>query len=150
MFAALHLYWGMGGSLGLAESAGADLAERRPSWFVAIGLFGVAALLVTAAVLGVLLSKAATTGGRRSLSLLGAAVGAVLLLRAVGLEVLLLADPRYGNGAVSPAERFWTLVLWNPWFLVGALTFGLAAGAGRRDRGSPSSVLARRGQGTAP
>ena len=30
LFAALHLYWGLGGAWGLAESAGARLAAERP------------------------------------------------------------------------------------------------------------------------
>lgn len=28
---------------------------------------------------------------------------------------------------VSPEQRLWTLVLWNPWFLVGGLVFGVSA-----------------------
>jgi hypothetical protein len=56
------------------------------------------------------------------------AVGALLLVRAVAIEVLLLA----GSPAVtvSPAERFWTIALWNPWFALGGLLY-LAASATR-------------------
>jgi hypothetical protein len=47
-FAGLQPYWGLGGSVGLAESAGAALADERPGWFAAVGLYG-AALLFGAA-----------------------------------------------------------------------------------------------------
>ena len=66
------------------------------------------------------------------LPLLGAGVAVLLLVRAVGVQALLLSDAGYDGGAVSPAQRWWTLPLWNPWFLLGGLLFGLAAGAARR------------------
>lgn len=37
-FAVLHVYWALGGSAGLAGSAGEQLATERPGWFVAVGL----------------------------------------------------------------------------------------------------------------
>ena len=112
LFAAVHLYWALGGATGLAESAGQDLAEDRPAWFVALGLYGVA----------------------------------------VAVHVLLLSDAGYGGGAISAARRTWTLVVWDPWFLVGGVLFGTAALAARPDgrpatswlswaqRGSPSTL----------
>jgi hypothetical protein len=45
IFAAVHLFWAVGGTAGLASSAG-QLAERRPAGFVVFGLFGVGALLL--------------------------------------------------------------------------------------------------------
>ena len=65
LFAALHLFWAAGGALGLAESAGRELAAERPLWFVAAGLYGVALALVTAAGLGVLLARSPLTGAGR-------------------------------------------------------------------------------------
>ena len=44
-FACLHLFWALGGSIGLASSAGRDLAGRRPASFVIFGLYGTAVLL---------------------------------------------------------------------------------------------------------
>ena len=133
LFAVLHLYWALGGSVGLAESAGARLAAERPVWFVVTGLYGVAALLLVAAALGLALARGVPAGRRRwALPLVGAGVAAVLLLRAVGVELLLLTDPGYGGGNISPAQRGWSLVLWNPWFLLGGISFGLAALAARR------------------
>ena len=127
------MYWGLGGSVGLAESAGATLADERPGWFVAVGLYGVALLLLSAGGLALLLAR-----GRRwrPLPLLALGVGAVLLVRAVLVEVLLLADAGYGGGAISPAQRSWALLLWNPWFLAGGIVFCLAAVAARRERGA--------------
>jgi len=51
VFAAVHLFWAVGGTAGLASSAGQGLAERRPADFVVFGLFGVAALLLAGIVL---------------------------------------------------------------------------------------------------
>ena len=133
LFAALHLYWALGGALGLAESAGAELAGRRPGWFVAAGLYGVAVLLTGAAGLAVLLARLPRSGRWRwLLPLLGAGVAAVLVLRAVAVHLLLLSDAGYGGGAISPAQRTWALWVWNPWFLAGGVLFGLAALAARR------------------
>jgi heme/copper-type cytochrome/quinol oxidase subunit 2 len=49
-FTVLHVYWALGGNIGLAESAGAELAREKPTAFVLIGLWGVAALLVVGGV----------------------------------------------------------------------------------------------------
>ena len=133
LFAALHLFWAAGGALGLAESAGRELAVDRPLWFVAAGLYGVAVALVTAAGLDVLLARSPLTGRAGwSLPPLGAGVVVLLLVLAVGVQALLLTDAGYGGGAVSPAQRWWTLLLWNPWFLLGGLLSGPAAGAAHR------------------
>lgn len=126
-FAALHLFWALGGSVGLAESAGSRLASERPTWFVIGGLYGVAVLLVAATGLGVVLAHGKLAGRQRLLPLLAAGVAAVLLLRAAVVEALLIADVDYGNGAVSADQRWWALVLWNPWFLIGGITFCMAA-----------------------
>ena len=131
LFAAVHLYWGLGGDAGLAESAGSRLAAERPGWFVALGLYGVAALLLGAAALGVLLSRGPRDGRWRLLPLLGAGVAAVLVLCAVTVQVL-LSDDGYGGGAISAAQRSWTLAVWNPWFLLGGIAFCLAAAAAWR------------------
>ncbi|WP_299952516.1 DUF3995 domain-containing protein [uncultured Modestobacter sp.] len=123
-FAVLHVFWALGGSVGLASSAGDRLAAERPGWFVAGGLWGVAVLLLVAAGLAVALARARR---RRLLVLAGAAVGLLLLLRGVGIEVLLLSGAYDGNAAMSDAQRHWSLVLWNPWFVLGGLAFLLAA-----------------------
>jgi hypothetical protein len=51
------------------------------------------------------------------------AAGAVMLVRSAGVEVLTLAGGPGLSASVSPEQRFWTLVLWNPWFALGGLLF---------------------------
>ncbi|WP_078876157.1 DUF3995 domain-containing protein [Streptomyces sp. 769] len=131
-FAALHFYWALGGSWGLSVSAG-PLAEERPAWFVAVGLWGVGVLCLVGGLLGWLLARPRPGGlVGRLVKALGWGVCAVLLVRGIGVEILLLLDTAGRAVGVSPEQRLWTLVLWNPWFLVGGLVFGLAArGCGR-------------------
>jgi hypothetical protein len=124
LFACLHLFWALGGSSGLASSAGTELAAERPAWFVAAGLWGVAVLLLIAAALAVALARGPH---RRLLSPAGGAVGLLLVVRGLGIEVLMLAGAYDGNGAISPGQQHWSLVLWNPWFVVGGVAFLLAA-----------------------
>ncbi|MYW15755.1 DUF3995 domain-containing protein [Streptomyces sp. SID2955] len=63
---------------------------------------------------------------------LGWGVSALLLVRGIGIEVLLLTDATHPDTSVSEEQRTWTLALWNPWFVVGGLAFGLAALRSRR------------------
>ncbi|GGT59569.1 hypothetical protein GCM10010207_68970 [Streptomyces atratus] len=126
-FAVLHFYWAMGGSWGLGVSAG-PLAEERPGWFVVVGLWGVGLLCLVGGVLGWLLARPRPRGpAGRVVKALGWCACAVLLIRGIAVEVLLLTDAAGSEIDVSPEQRLWTLLLWNPWFLVGGLVFGLAA-----------------------
>jgi len=129
LFAAVHVFWGLGGSAGLASSAGAELAAERPGWFVVAGLWGVAALLLAAAGLAVALLRGPY---RRLLVRVGAAVGLGLLLRGSAVQVLMLSGAYDGNAAITSSQRHWSLVLWNPWFVVGGVAFLLAASVHRR------------------
>ncbi|MEV6317044.1 DUF3995 domain-containing protein [Streptomyces sp. NPDC051776] len=133
-FAGLHLYWAVGGDVGLSVSAGPELATRRPAWFVMAGLWGGGALCVLGAALGWVLAREQPRNAlvRRAVGGLGWAVAAVLLLRAVTIEVLLLTDVTHLSNAIEPDQRFWTLALWNPWFVTGGLSFALAALSLRR------------------
>lgn len=130
VFAALHLFWALGGSTGLASSAGRDLAERRPAAFVVFGLCGVAVLLVGG--IGVLWVADGRTGSRgwtrRAVVCLGL-VGAVLTLRGVLLEVLLWLDAGGLRTAVGTLETRWSLALWDPWFVLGGVLFLWTAAA---------------------
>ncbi|MFF3123692.1 DUF3995 domain-containing protein [Streptomyces sp. NPDC057908] len=140
-FAALHFYWALGGSWGLSVSAG-PLAEERPGWFVAVGLWGVGLLCLVGGVLGWLLARPRPRGlAGRVAKALGWCVCAVLLVRGIAVEVLLLTDAAGSEIDVSPEQRLWTLLLWNPWFMVGGLVFGLAARRSGRTE-SPSSGVA--------
>ncbi|WP_407555224.1 DUF3995 domain-containing protein [Streptomyces sp. Pv4-95] len=139
-FAALHFYWALGGCWGLSVSAG-PLAEERPWWFVVVGLWGVGLLCLVGGGLGWLLALSWPGGlAGRAVRALGWCACAVLLLRGVAVEVLLLTDAGGSGIAVSAEQRFWTLVLWNPWFLAGGLAFGLAARASGRAKGAKSGL----------
>lgn len=101
---------------------------------MAVGLYGVAALLLALSALGVLLAGRQDGRLRMVVRPLGAATGGLLLLRGIALQIILLADPAYGSGAVSPAERYWSLVLWNPWFIAGGTLFLISTAVARGRR----------------
>lgn len=140
-FATLHFYWALGGSRGLAVSAG-PLAEERPGWFVALGLWGVGAVCLTGAALGWRLTGPRPPGTPgRLLTALGWSACAVLLVRGAALQFLLLTGAAGPAIQISPEQRWWTLLLWNPWFLLGGVLFGLAARAFARPAApEPSSA----------
>ncbi|WP_112262239.1 DUF3995 domain-containing protein [Lentzea terrae] len=138
LFAALHVYWALGGSAGLAESAGADLAAHRPAWFVLGGLWGVAAVLLV----GAWICLDLTQRWRRLLALLG---GAVLLGRGLVVEIALLTTDLPHQ--VGERQTRWSLWLWNPWFVLGGVLV-LAAYLSTRSKlsgtgGGSASVPAR-------
>lgn len=137
-FAVLHIFWAMGGSVGLASSAGERLAAERPGWFVAGGLWGVAVLLLFGAGLAIALARSRR---RRLVVLSGAAVGLLLLLRGLGIEALLLAGAYDSNAAMSDQQRLWSHVLWNPWFVAGGLVFLLAARGGADRPGGAAAPM---------
>lgn len=127
LFAAPHIYWAVGGDAGLASSAGADLAAHRPLWFVLLGLWGTALLLIGGAVFSIGLARWRLTGGlRHGVAILGWLGGGVLLARGLLLEGVLLTGAVGIPSAVGPSETHWSLVLWNPWFFVGGLVVVLA------------------------
>lgn len=127
IFAAAHVYWAVGGTIGLASSAGADLATRRPLWFVAVGLWGTAAVLTLGAAFGMsLVRRRPGAGLRRAMVILGVAAGATAAARGLVLELFLLGDFDSIATSVGPLETRWSLVLWNPWFFVGGIAFLLA------------------------
>ena len=135
LFSALHIYWALGGSWMLASSAGLELTQDRPLWFVLFGLWGVALVLVAGAVLGLALARGHLSGrAARVATALCFLVGAVLLVRGVGVEVLLLTDAFGVARNVGADQVRASLVMWNPWFIVGGLAFALAGIEGRRGR----------------
>lgn len=124
VFAVLHVFWALGGDLGLAESAGVDLATRRPPAFVLVGLWGVAAVLGVGAVLGGALVHTRPPGWlRRLIILAGLLVGAILLVRGLAVELVLLLDAGGVALSVGSTQVCWSLLLWNPWFFLGGVAF---------------------------
>ena len=127
IFAVVHVFWAVGGETGLASSAGEALAASRPAWFVAVGLWGTAALLLLVGGIGVAAAGAGSTVHSRRWAKVGAGlIAAVLLLRSVGVEVLLVSDAGGVAEAVGRGERDASLWVWNPWFLLGGVLFALA------------------------
>ena len=132
--------------MGLDVSSGERLASERPAWFVAGGLWGVGFLCLIGAAVALGLRRRGVRGRRwRLLQLLGYGISALLLVRGVLIEVLLLFGVS-AVGEVSAAQKFWTLAVWNPWFILGGVLFGLAArdfGRGMANRVEAGSVDTR-------
>lgn len=124
-FAIVHLYWGLGGRAGLDVSAGPALASKRPAWFVVVGLFGVCAALLVGAAVAVLLER--SWRWRRLLALLGWTASAILLLRGIGLELLMVTGAVHAGNGITGAQLRWTWLVWNPWFIVGGICFTMAS-----------------------
>ncbi|MDQ2812302.1 MAG: DUF3995 domain-containing protein [Actinomycetota bacterium] len=136
VFACAHLFWALGGSAGLASSAGTELAAARPTAFVLAGLWGVAGLLLAG--VAVIYLAATADRGRRLRRLTGwvlGVIGAGLVLRGLAVEVLLMADAGV-RSAAGPLETRWSLILWNPWFIIGGIVLGGAAGRVARRAGA--------------
>lgn len=140
IFAGLHFFWALGGEVGLDVSAGEELATERPAWFVAGGLWGVGLLCLVGAAVALGLRRRGVRGRRwQALRLLGQGICALLLVRGVVVEALLIAGVST-VGEVSTAQKFWTLAVWNPWFILGGALFGLASrGFARTWRTGPRS-----------
>jgi Protein of unknown function (DUF3995) len=120
LFAALHVFWALGGSAGLATSAGTELAAERPAWFVAVGLWGVAVvLLIGAAVLYAFSSGVLSGRVARVLGVLIVLAGLVMVARGVLVEAALVFDLGGVRSEVGPAQTRWSLALWDPWFIAG-------------------------------
>ncbi|MFF2429300.1 DUF3995 domain-containing protein [Streptomyces mirabilis] len=127
IFASAHFFWALGGKVGLDISAGQRLADERPGWFVAGGLWGVGCLCLIGASVALGLRRRGVDGRPWAfLKVLGWGIGGLLLFRGILVEVLLITGVAEVDG-VSSAQKFWTLVLWNPWFILGGVLFGLAA-----------------------
>lgn len=136
LFAAVHVYWALGGEIGLASSAGASMAARRPLSFVVFGLWGVAFLLLAGAGLAGALVRCRFAGRLgRIVRFLGWAAGIFLLVRAAAIQALLLTGWYGVRTAVGPAQAHASLLLWNPWFFLGGVFFALASRDCRRRAG---------------
>jgi hypothetical protein len=133
IFAAVHVFWALGGEVGLASSAGARLAAQRPELFVVFGLWGVAAVLAGGALLAGYASWFAL-GARalRVLRVLALVVAFGLMLRGALVECALAVNLYGVRQIVGPLETRWSLTVWNPWFVIGGGCFVALAFAVRR------------------
>ncbi|OJF15210.1 hypothetical protein BG844_05760 [Couchioplanes caeruleus subsp. caeruleus] len=99
-------------------------------------------LCVAGAIVGRELTRSRLRGFARVLARsAGWFAGLILLVRAASVEILLLVGPTLDD-TVGPAHRFWTLVLWNPWFAVGGITF-LVASYGHKAKETAETVSDR-------
>lgn len=131
IFGAWHLYWALGGRLGLLTSTGGnvdELAAHRDQAFVALGLWGVVVLCL---VLGLIALAMARPWGRVfprwALLVLAWAACAVMLLRGV---VYLAVSGLAVAGVIptaDPSWHVWNLALFSPFFVVGGVLVGAMA-----------------------
>lgn len=137
IFAVVHVYWATGGNAGLASSAGHELATRMPVSFVLLGLWGTALLLAAGAVLCAGLARWRPHGwAKRAMAAASWLAGALLLARGLLLEIVLPTGAGGVASSVGPSETRWSLVLWNPWFIVGGVFLLLAAHRFQRATGA--------------
>lgn len=130
LFAVPHLYWGVGGVVGLDTALNREIVAHRSGWFLAlnwgIGLFCLAGGLVA-------LATVRTWGRRLPARLLrGLAWLGFVLLAARVLDIYV----EFGLGLTGirpvPADQRdeylrlarWFLFLWLPWFTLGAVAWG--------------------------
>ena len=127
-FAAVQVFWAIGGNLGLASSAGSELAARRPPAFVVFGLWGVAGLLGIGAVFAAIAGwQPLTIRQLRVCRALTVIIAVALLLRGAYVELALAANVGHLRRTVGPLEARWSLILWNPWFMIGGACFLILA-----------------------
>ncbi len=146
-FAAVHLYWALGGTMGLPP--GWSLRSNTPLLVIAVIAIP---LCLGAAALALALVR--PWGRRFPRWLLLSATWGVAALFVIHAAPAL---PDYVGlvlgrraGALTPPDRF-DLFLYEPWFLVGGIVFGLAAwGYQRRSRDGRSQGAPSRGEPTAP
>ena len=138
-FAAVSLYWALGGRAGVDTLAGVIAERARAGDPLLLVLNGVAAVLK--ALGGVLaLALVRPFGARLPRRLLVglAAAGAVVLVLYGALQTGALAlvalDVVRPDVPPDPRVLRWRLLLWEPWFLGWGLLLGAAAWSARRSR----------------
>ena len=131
-FAAVNVYWGLGGRRGVATLGGSieELAATRDP--LLLGLNWASAALKAAG--GVLALALVQPWGQRlpRRPLIAAAWSAAAILTAYGaiqtISVLLVwLEVAHPTEPVDPAVRRWRLLLWEPWFLVWGLLLAATA-----------------------
>lgn len=129
VFAAAHAYWAAGGCAGLTADV---CAAGLPVWFLVYDLM-VGVLCVAGAVVALALVRPwGRIFPRRWLLRLAWAGSAVLLLRG---GVGLIQDGLILTGRIGPGSGWDSMMLYDPWFVVGGVLFGLTAQfSGKRSR----------------
>jgi hypothetical protein len=95
-----------------------------PAPHVVFGLWGVAIILLAAALLALWATRYPLSPTWLRVARVAAALVAIaLLLRGVYVELALATDLGGVRQTVGPLETHWSLTLWNPWFILGAFCF---------------------------
>ncbi len=137
-FAALSFYWAVGGRFGVETNAPAitkPVLAGDPGWIALLWLTGVLKLI--AALLALALVRPwgralprwlLLAGGWGAFAIMAVYEGAASLLQHALMVAGAIATPA-GLGETSAR---WHLALWDPWWLLGGLLFGLATWAYQR------------------
>lgn len=150
-FAALSFYWASGGRFGVETNAPAitkPVLAGDPGWIALLWLTGVLKLI--AALLALALVRPwgralprwlLLTAGWGAFAIMALYEGAASLLQHALMVAGAIATPA-GLGETSAR---WHLALWDPWWLLGGLLFGLATWAYQRrsHHGAPGRGAAR-------
>lgn len=133
VFAVPHLYWGVGGVIGLDTALNREIVAHRSGWFLALN-WGIALFCLAGGLAA--LATVRTWGRRLPARLLrGLAWLGFVLLAARVLDIYV----EFGLGltgirpvlADQPDEYLrlarWFLFLWLPWFTLGAVAWGALA-----------------------
>jgi len=123
VFAAAHLYWVLGGTLGLPP--GLSLFAKKP--LLVIDIIAIP-LCISAALLALALVRPWGWRFSRRVLLTAAWGGAALFVvhAAPALPDWVGLALGLRTAALTPMDRF-SLFLYEPWFLVGGILFGVAA-----------------------
>jgi hypothetical protein len=98
-----------------------------------LGLWGTALLLMIGAVFCAGLARWRPRGrAQRGMTVLGWTAGTLLFARGLLLELVLSTGAGGVASSVGPSETHWSLILWNPWFIVGGVLLLLATRHFRR------------------
>jgi len=130
IFAIVHFYWSLGGTIGISTLGGEieRMARERTLWFIIVAAWGVAILKTLAGFLA--LAGVQPWGAkvpRWFLLLVTWGIGILVTLYGlVGMVQRILMV----SGAIRTPDDFparWHLFLWDPWWTLGGILFLLAA-----------------------
>lgn len=131
LFAVVSLYWAVGGTWGL-ESVGGTIeqAAREQDPVMVVLLYAVTVVKALGAVFALALVRPwGTVFPRRLLLILGWAGAAVLVLYGgalTGGQLLIKIGVISGTSQMDMTAFHGHLYLWDPWFLVWGLLFGIS------------------------
>ena len=146
-FATLSFYWAAGGTLGVETNAPAitrPVLAREPGWIALLWITG--ALKLIAGLLALALVRPWGRALPRRLLLAGGWVAFAIMALYEGAaslvqHALMLAGAIATPAGLGETSARWHLLLWDPWWLLGGVLFGLATWRYQRpshDRSDPA------------